>query len=143
MKTRVVISRILFLIYLCVVAYLCLHTFKDSQIIIPAKIWGLPGDNLVHFLMFLPFPFLAYISYDKRNYTDSHSLLFALATLALGVIVAGASEVGQKFTQTRTPDPYDFLADCAAIAVMTLIILVADIIGNHSTKKTSRKRCRR
>lgn len=134
MKTRVVISRILFVIYLCAVAYLCLHTF-DNQPKIPFTIWGLPSDKVIHFFMFFPFPFMAYISYDKRIYTNARSWMFAGATLLLGVIVAGITEIAQMFTETRSAEWSDYLADCLALLVMTLIILAVDIIHNSHYRK--------
>lgn len=134
MKARVIISRILFAIYLCAVAYLCLHTF-NSPPKIPFKIWGIPSDKVIHFFMFFPFPFLAYISYDKRIYTDARSWLFAGATLLLGAIVAGITEIAQMFTETRSAEWSDYLADCIALLVMTLIILVIDLLHNRCHRK--------
>ena len=57
-------ARILFAVYLAAVLVLCFGKFPSSEDV-PKYLWGIPTDKIVHFLMFLPFPVLAYLAFDR------------------------------------------------------------------------------
>ena len=73
------LARILFFLYLAAVAFLCfMHVDKLPDV--QKFIFGIPTDKIAHFLMFLPFPILAYLAYDHLTNKLSHAFLFALGT---------------------------------------------------------------
>ncbi len=77
------ISRIMFLLYIAAVGVLCLMK-TDSLPKIPAVWLGIPADKIAHFCMFMPFPALAYRSYDINDfYAD-------MAGLAAGAVLTAA-----------------------------------------------------
>lgn len=139
MKGRIIFHRILFILYLAAVVWLCMHNFK-SAIHIPYTIAGLPSDKVVHFCMFFPFPLLAYISYERTKPGIGQTLLFLGATLLLGIILAAGTEFAQSFLPYRTADYEDLYADAAGLVLSAIIVLIADIrLGSRKKTKTKRK----
>ena len=138
MKKRVLFARLLLVIYITIIAFLCLHTFKDSPVI-PKKLWGYPGDKVVHFFMFVPLPYITYAAYDKKNYKYATTLLVFLGIILIGTFVAGGSEIAQYlFTQHRKADLKDFYADMCAIIPGTAIVCTFDFL--HSVIKSRHSR---
>lgn len=137
MKGRIIFHRILFVLYIAAVVWLCIHNFKSVQDL-PRTIAGIPADKVVHFCMFFPFPFLTYISYDRQKKGVGATLLFVGATLLLGFILAVGTEMAQSFLPYRTADYKDLIADSFGLLSCSLIVLVADIRflkHNHSKRK--------
>lgn len=136
MKVRIVTFRILFILYIIAVIWLCVHNFKSIEQM-PHRLWGFQTDKLIHFAMFLPFPFFAYLSYDKRRFTFLRTTLFILATLVLGAVLAGATELAQSFIPRRTADVKDLVADFIALGTGILIVFIVDLSENirHNRKK--------
>ena len=62
MKVNKTIARIVFLLYLAVLMYLCFGKFQGIPQA-PHGFFGIEGDKVVHFLMFLPFPILSYFAF--------------------------------------------------------------------------------
>ena len=93
-RRQLIWARILFGVYLAVVVWLCFGKFSNSQNV-PWSILGIPSDKIVHFCMFLPFPFLAYLAFDR--YTDRFwsSLLWTVGSFVAGALVAAGTEIGQ------------------------------------------------
>lgn len=109
-------ARILFILYLLAVAYLCFWRFNDTTVI-SSRILGIPVDKLVHFFIFLPFSFLMYFSIGtvtKRFWT---SVLYILFIFILGCAIAASTELIQGYIPYRYPDKMDFLADSIALAI--------------------------
>lgn len=126
MTPKTILARILFFLYLAAVAFLCfMHVDKlpDFQ----KFIFGIPTDKVAHFLMFLPFPILAYLAYDHLSNKLSHAALFALATLILGALLAYGTEYIQGKLPYRSMDLNDFKADLLALAVSCVFVFIIDI----------------
>ena len=120
------LARILFFLYLAAVAFLCfMHVDKLPEV--QKFILGIPTDKIAHFLMFLPFPILAYLAYDHLTNKLSHAFLFALATLIVGVLMAYGTEYVQGKLPYRSMDINDFKADALAIALSTVAAFIVDI----------------
>lgn len=124
-KTRI-IARILLGIYILVLAYLCLGHF-DHMPNISKTFLGLPIDKVVHFCMFLPFPVLAFLAYDRHTETPWSAILCILVTFLLGAALAGGTELLQGATTHRSAEWSDFLSDCIALAVSCLGVLIYDL----------------
>ena len=90
-------------------------------------IFGIPTDKIAHFLMFLPFPILAYLAYDHLTNKLSHAFLFALGTLIFGLLLAYGTEYIQGKLPYRSMDIRDFKADALAIALSTAAVFIVDI----------------
>ena len=120
------LARILFFLYLAAVAFLCfMHVDKLPDV--QKFIFGIPTDKIAHFLMFLPFPILAYLAYDHLTNKLSHAFLFALGTLIFGLLLAYGTEYIQGKLPYRSMDIRDFKADALAIALSTAAVFIVDI----------------
>lgn len=122
-----IIARILFVVYLVAVAWLCFGHF-DSMPDVPRDWWGIPMDKIVHFVMFFPFPILAYIAFDR--FTDKWwtSVLFVLVTFGVGALLAAGTEIGQaRLTTYRSGDPNDWKADLLALGISSVLVLCIDL----------------
>jgi len=124
MNTRKLIWRILLLVYLAVVIFLCFWNFQPDDSI-PRTLWGLEVDKLVHAVMFIPFVPLCFMStptswlrrkYESGSTVSARTLLALLIITLIGAAVAGLIELGQGLTTYRTRDMLDFRADLAGIS---------------------------
>lgn len=126
-KGQKIAFRVLFFLYLAAVLVLCFAHF-DSTPSVPLELLGIPTDKIVHFCMFLPFPFLAFLAFDKYTESVRSTLVFAGITFAAGFLLAVGTEWGQAhLTEYRSGDSRDLLADVLALALGTLCIIFWDI----------------
>lgn len=123
MKYRLlqVLSALGMLGYLILVSYACFSK-SPSLPMIQWTLWGLPQDKVMHFLMFLPFPFLMYAMFYYKVSKVSHVAYLALAILAFGLSLAGITEFIQDFIPYRSADILDFAADTTALVVGSVIV---------------------
>ncbi len=141
-RRQLILFRILFFLYVTAVLLLCFGHF-DSKPDVPFTILGIPTDKVVHFCMFFPFPILAFLAFDPFTQTVPSTLAFAGATLAVGFLLALGTEWGQAtFTNYRSGDRMDLLADSAALLLSSLIVIVWDIFKQrrhspHPCEKSS------
>ena len=119
-------ARILFLLYLIAVCFLCFGKFSGSSDL-PSYLLGIPLDKIVHFFMFLPFPILAFFAFDKYTESVGKSLLFAALTCLAGCLLAAGTELVQSRLSYRSGDPNDFLSDFIAILLGSILIFFLDI----------------
>ena len=126
MTTKTIFARILFLLYLVAVGLLCwMHVDKLPDL--QRTLWGLPTDKVAHFVMFLPFPILAFLAYDHKTKTAWSALLFAFLTLLGGTALAGLTEWIQHFLPYRSFDVQDLKADLLALGLSTAFVLIVDL----------------
>ena len=131
MKPRLrILARIAFFAYIALILFLCFWNFKESQDV-PKVLFGLPIDKVVHFCMFLPFPILAWLGFDRYTEKAGQSVLAIVLTFAAGFLFALATEFGQSLTSYRSGDPKDLAADTLALATGSLVALVLDVIKQH------------
>ena len=126
MKVNKTIVRILFVLYLTVLMYLCFGKF-DSLPTEPRNLFGLEGDKVVHFLMFLPFPVLSYFAFPMRTRKAWHSLLLAVFFLAADSVLAAGTEFIQGFIPYREADTADFGADFIGLCISAALVLTIDL----------------
>lgn len=116
--------RILMAVYLAAVGILCFGNFSSTGLDVPGRLFGIPVDKVVHFVMFLPFVPLFYGSFCR----DGRSFTVAFAGFLLAVAVGGAIEVLQGETGYRSRDVLDLLSDSlgalSGFAATTLTILL-------------------
>ena len=117
-----------FAVYLAAVGYLC---FLSPDSIPPLRqfISGIPTDKIIHFIMFLPYPLLAYISFRPDGKGLRSRFLVLAAIVAAGALMAMGVERLQ-IAAGRNYDIRDFYANLAGIAAGTLITS-ASILTQH------------
>lgn len=120
------IFTIILLIWAVAVAYLCFGHF-EQEMEHHWSIFGIPDDKIVHFCMFFPFPFIAWLAFDKMTKKFWHSVFFVILTFIAGCVLAAATEIGQSFTDYRTGDIADFRTDAFAMGICSLIVFILDI----------------
>ena len=126
-KGQRIAFRVLFFLYLAGILFLCFWHFKSLPTT-PSALFGIPTDKLVHCAMFIPFPILAFLAFDQYTQTVKQTLFFVGVTLAVGLVVAAGTEWGQAaFTEYRSGDPLDFLADTIGLLISSAIVTFWDI----------------
>ena len=125
------LARILFVLYLAAVAYLCFGRFDDMPDV-EKYIFGIPTDKAVHFLMFFPFPILAFLAFDRYTEKFWSTVLWTLGTFAAGALLAAGTEYGQaRLTTWRSGDPLDLRADLIALGISSLLVFCIDLWKQH------------
>lgn len=123
---KTILARILFFLYLMAIAFLCfMHVDKLPDV--QKFILGIPTDKVAHFLMFLPFPILAYLAYDHLTNKVWSAILFALATFVIGCLLAYGTEYVQGRLPYRSMDIKDFKADALALAISSVFVFIIDV----------------
>lgn len=132
-KRRVIMSKgksslfhtlvlIIFILYLGFIGFLYYANISPNANI-PRSMWGFATDKVVHFFMFLPYPFLAHGSFrGKRKWRN---LVFVIIT---GIMLAFALELTQeKLAPYRCTDPWDLVYNMAAITISSTILAIIDL----------------
>ena len=134
-RTQTILFRVLFFLYIAAVLVLCFARF-DNNPDIPRSFMGIPMDKLVHFLMFFPFPILAYLAFDHYTNSILASLVFFSITLLVGCLLAVGTEWGQStFTDYRCGDRKDLLADFIALLSSSVLVTAKDIYKQRRRQK--------
>ncbi|MCF0173906.1 MAG: VanZ family protein [Bacteroidales bacterium] len=122
-----------FVLYVASVIFCCLYAFPNANLSLVKKLFGVSYDKVIHFIMFLPYPMLFSALYRAVFMSASNFKILVIALFS-GLFFAGLTELAQGLlTSVRTPDFYDYIADCAAIGVSTLcsIFLLLLIPKDH------------
>lgn len=117
------VFKILFLIYIAVVAYACFGNFTNVPNLTRAWL-GIPNDKILHFLMFLPFPILMHLSFGHKRRNPWRAMPGVIGIFIIGCLIAAGTEVGQSFLSYRSCDPTDFVADSLALLISSLIVFI-------------------
>ncbi len=128
MRKRRVPALLLFILYLCAVAYCCFGHFNDLPQLGQDSLWGIPMDKIVHFIMFFPFPILCYAAFRPQSRKTWRILVAVAIVLVVGCAVAAGTEIGQSLTTYRSGDQLDFLADFTALAGSSALTLLAELL---------------
>ena len=123
---------LLFAFYLAAVAYLCF--LKPGSIpVLQQFIFGIPTDKVIHFIMFLPYPILAYISFRPDRKGVLTHMLALIAIIAVGAAMSMGVERLQ-IAAGRNYDIKDFYANIAGMAAGAAITLIF-ILARHRLDK--------
>lgn len=111
MTWKRIIAICLFCLYIAAVALLCFAKPED----IPrfSETWlGFPADKVAHFVMFLPFPFLAYLVLEPQRKRGRwwKVILLIIITVAGAGLAQWTEQIQARLTY-RTSDIRDFIAD--------------------------------
>ena len=110
-----------FCIYLIAVAVLCFIRPSNLPEVDIKTIFGIPIDKLLHFLMFLPYPFLSGMSFMSRKRSIFVNILILAILVVTGVGIAYGTELIQAQTGYRSYEIADFHADMTGIATGIII----------------------
>lgn len=132
-STRSLIFRVLMLLYIFTVMYLCFSNLNKLPDV-PKTLWGIQTDKIVHFCMFFPFPILGFFAYDRMTDTPLKALGAVITILAIGGIFAGITELVQGTMPYRTMDVRDYHADLLALGISAVIVFVIDVAKMKSKK---------
>lgn len=121
------ISAFLLCVYIVTVAALCF--MKPSSLPqVELDFFGIPMDKVVHFIMFLPFSILAYMTFWPADAGKIRKMAVLLVIVIFGAGMAVATERIQAMTGYRTGDIMDFAFDMTGIltgaALTALFILL-------------------
>ena len=133
-STRALVFKILMLMYILAVMYLCFAHFEDIPDV-PRELFGIPMDKLVHFCMFFPFPIFGFYAYDRMTDTPLKAFAAVIVLFAFGGIFAGLTEMVQGMMPYRTEDIQDFKADLIGLGLASMIVLVIDIAQMELSRK--------
>ena len=126
---RTTLFRILLLLYLGVLALLCFANFSSVPEVQPTFL-GIPADKLVHFLMFMPFPSLAFWSLRPRRLSVVKTLLVLVILFAAGCLIAWGTEYVQGLLPYREMDLMDFRADRIGLACGSVIAFLIQLFSS-------------
>lgn len=126
MKSRVFLSRVLMLLYLIAIAFLCFVS-GDSIPVIRATFLGFPSDKVAHFIMFLPFPILAFLSTDWKITKVWKNALLIFCILIVGCGIASLTEYIQSLTPTRVGDVKDLYADIISLGISSVFVFLVTL----------------
>lgn len=113
MKKAGIIFPTVFALYVCAVLFCCFWRF-ESLPEVGRSFLGIPADKVAHFIMFLPWPALAWLAFPRNR--------GIVAIFILGCVFAALTEAGQSLTSYREGDTLDLLADILGLAVGSLAI---------------------
>lgn len=121
-----ILTKTLYIIYIGMVLFLCLYKFSSTGIDLGKYFLGIRLDRYVHFLMFLPYPPVTWLTFRFSSRFRFLSRYAIVLTLVSGLIFAGMTELLQSWlTPTRQGDILDFAADSAAIISGTAAVAFA------------------
>ena len=113
----------LFCLYILAVCFLCFT--KGEQLPDVPSIWfGLPADKVAHFIMFLPYTPLAYLTFapEKGSIWRKIAVIMISATIGFGLAVA--TERIQGILGYRSEDALDIFSDSIGLGAGTAITVI-------------------
>ena len=126
-RKTIILSRVLLILYIAALAFLCFGQIGHLPQL-QKHILGLEEDKIVHFLMFLPFPLLAYPAIGKEPDGPWKAIGQILLLFLSGCLLAAATELIQSRIPYRSADPKDFTADSLALAISSLIVFILMLV---------------
>ena len=127
MKVRINIMALAFIAYLMALGALCFmrgDTMPDVSVVW----WGIPADKVAHFLMFVPFTPLAYLTFRKKKSQFWKKGLLLTCLAAIGFALAYLTEIIQGRLKYRAYEVEDFHFDGYGLALGYLIVAIALLI---------------
>lgn len=123
----------LFLLYVGLVMFFCFFNISNPTIDLQKYFLGIRGDRYAHFLMFFPYPFIAWLTINSSTLCKRGSIII---TLVSGLFFAFFTELVQcLFIPVRQGEILDFTADGIGIILGTIII---SFIGKWVMKTINR-----
>lgn len=123
-KSKIYITvTVLFLLYIAAVFFFCLYNFSDTNMNLATYIFGIRLDRALHFIMFLPYPFVCWLFFSYNKHIKIYKEYTFAAIILSGLLLASFAEAAQElFTNYRDSDPYDLGANITGIFVGSGIV---------------------
>ena len=90
----------------------------------PSLWFGLPADKVGHFLMFMPFPILAFLTFETEGMTVGRKFLLLAVLMTVGAGLAMGTEHIQAQLAYRAAETGDFYADAAGLVIGGAAVLL-------------------
>ena len=129
---RLIFSTLL-LVYIGMVLYLCFASFDPEFIQKESELFSLT-DKEVHFLMFIPFVPLCFLSIGNYRWDFGRVLIFSIGLCIVAGVSAYAIELIQGTTEHRGKDVWDALAGLGGAVTGALLL----VMGRGANKKKKR-----
>lgn len=120
MTKQSVFWKIMLLLYLGAVAYLCFAT-QDGLPKLTEWKFPIPPDKCVHFAMFIPWPILSCLAVKPIGGRSAGTVLLLLGMTLLGFAIAGVTEWIQGMLPYRSKDINDLIADSLGLCSGALL----------------------
>ena len=116
-----IFPKILFFLYIATLLFLTYASFAGIDLdVTRTDILGIPIDKCIHFLMFLPYPILAFFAFKRNHYW--RTLFYVGLT---GTLIAFLLELSQGLLTTdRITEVWDLVANVGAIVIGTSALLL-------------------
>lgn len=116
-----------FCAYLAALATLCFmrgDTMPDVSVVW----WGIPADKAAHFLMFIPFVPLSYLTFRNKRSSFCKKTMLLTCMLAIGSALAYLTEIIQGSLKYRSYEVMDLQYDGYGLLLGFLIIAIGILI---------------
>lgn len=107
----------IYLVAICALCFMNTSSLPDTAL----DLWGLPIDKVVHFLMFAPFPILAFFAYNNPKHKILREFLSIIVIFTIGCSIAIGTEYIQKYTGYRSFEVQDMVSDIIGLFVGSII----------------------
>ena len=124
------IAALALCIYILAICILCFMNPSDM----PDPSLDIPGlDKLVHLMMFIPFPVLAYLTIENPKNSFKMNLTFIALIFLTGCILATGTEYIQKLTDYRSFETGDITADLTGLLIGSTLTLLRSTLKKPYT----------
>lgn len=118
-----ILVKVLFLLYVGMVLFFCFFNFSMPDLELPQYFLGIRIDRYFHFIMFLPYPFIGWLTYRYSRHVGQYKEFALSLTFVTGLVFAVFTELAQKYLfDARSGEFQDFIADFFGILVGTVIV---------------------
>ncbi len=118
-----ILVKVLFLLYVGMVLFFCFFNFSMPDLELPQYFLGIRIDRYFHFIMFLPYPFIGWLTYRYSRHVGRYKEFALSLTFVTGLVFAVFTELAQKYLlDARSGEFQDFIADFFGILVGTLVV---------------------
>lgn len=121
----------LFFVYIIVILSIMIFTINTENIKTPDFIFGIGIDKIVHFIVFLPYPFLFWLTFNKRFSRHGKFFLYVFIPFT-GLLFAIITELLQSLNPSRDFDIFDILANILSVIFASLVLNVIHFINDRS-----------
>ena len=125
--------------YICLLLFLCFGKFDSAFIQEQSKLFNLT-DKDVHFLMFIPWVPLCFLSFGTGKWSFAGVAGFALALVAAGAIAAVTIEYLQGLSGYRSKDMHDAIAGIYGASAGALLLMVCNGISRLCRRRQEGRR---
>ncbi|NCB98328.1 MAG: hypothetical protein EOM36_08215 [Bacteroidia bacterium] len=125
------LAKSLFFVYIIVILSIMIFTINTEDIKAPDFIFGIRIDKIVHFIVFLPYPFLLWLAFNKR-FTGHGKFFLSVLIPITGILFAITTELLQSVNPSRDFDVFDILANILSVIFASLVLNVIHFINDRS-----------